>query len=237
MSFKRIAHNDTHHFGATTRVHHTDDNSSQIVFGDAEEATKGGSITAYLDPTYGGIDFASNCYFDGTNWIKFDATKPAHSLYHSAGNDRTSVWRSAVNEAQGEPIANWVEHTILESDVVGGLALLNNDGDILVVGNKIYLTRNIGGDIGIYERTSGEIAFQLNRVSSNDFVGFIFEGGSPKKIITESSKNVVNGFSELVGVPASAGATGTAGQIAYDSSYFYVCITANTWERTALSSW
>jgi hypothetical protein len=38
-------------------------------------------------------------------------------------------------------------------------------------------------------------------------------------------------------VPASATASGTAGQIAYDGNYLYVATAANTWERAALSSW
>jgi hypothetical protein len=38
-------------------------------------------------------------------------------------------------------------------------------------------------------------------------------------------------------VPASATATGTAGQIAYDGEYFYVATGANTWKRTALATW
>ena len=38
-------------------------------------------------------------------------------------------------------------------------------------------------------------------------------------------------------VPASATASGTAGQIAYDGSYYYVCTEANTWKRTALATW
>ena len=38
-------------------------------------------------------------------------------------------------------------------------------------------------------------------------------------------------------VPASASANGTAGQLAYDSNYVYVCVSANTWKRSALSSW
>jgi hypothetical protein len=37
--------------------------------------------------------------------------------------------------------------------------------------------------------------------------------------------------------PASATATGTAGQIAYDGDYLYVATAANTWERAALSTW
>lgn len=38
-------------------------------------------------------------------------------------------------------------------------------------------------------------------------------------------------------VPASATATGTAGQIAYDGSYFYLASATNTWVRAALSTW
>jgi hypothetical protein len=38
-------------------------------------------------------------------------------------------------------------------------------------------------------------------------------------------------------VPASATASGTAGQTSYDSSYYYVCVATNTWVRTALSTW
>jgi hypothetical protein len=37
--------------------------------------------------------------------------------------------------------------------------------------------------------------------------------------------------------PASAAATGTAGTIAWDSSYIYVCTATNTWKRVAISTW
>lgn len=41
----------------------------------------------------------------------------------------------------------------------------------------------------------------------------------------------------IVAAPATATSTGAAGQIAYDSSYFYVCTATNTWRRATLSSW
>lgn len=41
----------------------------------------------------------------------------------------------------------------------------------------------------------------------------------------------------IVSVPATASSTGTAGQIAYDSSYLYICVAANTWKRVAIASW
>ena len=37
--------------------------------------------------------------------------------------------------------------------------------------------------------------------------------------------------------PASAAATGTAGDWAYDSSYIYVCVATNSWKRVAIASW
>jgi hypothetical protein len=42
---------------------------------------------------------------------------------------------------------------------------------------------------------------------------------------------------EIVSAPGTASSTGLAGQIAYDSTYIYVCIATNTWKRSALSSW
>lgn len=38
-------------------------------------------------------------------------------------------------------------------------------------------------------------------------------------------------------VPSSATATGTAGQIAYDGSYFYLATASSTWVRAAMSTW
>ena len=38
-------------------------------------------------------------------------------------------------------------------------------------------------------------------------------------------------------VPATASSTGSAGTIAYDSSYLYVCVAINTWKRVAIASW
>lgn len=44
-------------------------------------------------------------------------------------------------------------------------------------------------------------------------------------------------YLKVVSVPVSATASGIAGQVAYDASYFYICVAANTWRRVAISSW
>ena len=37
--------------------------------------------------------------------------------------------------------------------------------------------------------------------------------------------------------PASGTAAGNAGDRAYDSNYYYVCVATNTWKRTSLATW
>lgn len=42
---------------------------------------------------------------------------------------------------------------------------------------------------------------------------------------------------EVVAAPTTATDAGEPGQVAYDSSYFYVCTASNTWVRATLSTW
>ncbi len=46
-----------------------------------------------------------------------------------------------------------------------------------------------------------------------------------------------NKIPQIVAVPSTATSSGQAGQIAYDSNFFYACVATNTWVRAALSSW
>lgn len=38
-------------------------------------------------------------------------------------------------------------------------------------------------------------------------------------------------------VPSSASDTGTAGDIAWDSNYIYICTATDTWKRVAIATW
>lgn len=44
-------------------------------------------------------------------------------------------------------------------------------------------------------------------------------------------------FRPWVAAPASSSASGSVGQSAYDTAYFYFCVAANSWKRIALSTW
>jgi hypothetical protein len=41
----------------------------------------------------------------------------------------------------------------------------------------------------------------------------------------------------VVSAPSAYNSTGTAGTIAYDANYVYVCVATNTWRRSALAKW
>lgn len=54
-----------------------------------------------------------------------------------------------------------------------------------------------------------------------------------KNFTVESLKDFIISSS----APVSASATGTAGQVAYDADYLYVCVATDTWKRVAISTW
>ncbi len=49
--------------------------------------------------------------------------------------------------------------------------------------------------------------------------------------------DAINNIAAVTQPPATASSTGTAGQIAFDASFFYVCIATDTWLRAGLVTW
>lgn len=43
-------------------------------------------------------------------------------------------------------------------------------------------------------------------------------------------------FPNVVGVPATATSSGTAGQVAMDTGFLYVCVATNVWRRVAIAA-
>lgn len=65
-------------------------------------------------------------------------------------------------------------------------------------------------------------------------IGSATPGTGAFSTLSTSGDNILVSTSQT---PASASAAGTTGEIAWDSSYIYVCIATNTWKRAALSTW
>ena len=60
----------------------------------------------------------------------------------------------------------------------------------------------------------------------------VFEGGIETGNLAVTGDTVI-----ATETPASASATGTTGQIAWDASYIYICTATNTWKRVAIATW
>jgi hypothetical protein len=62
-------------------------------------------------------------------------------------------------------------------------------------------------------------------------------GAATVQAAIKTLKTQVDGKPSLVPVPTSVASAGTAGQIAYDTNYVYVCTATNTWARAPLAAW
>jgi hypothetical protein len=76
----------------------------------------------------------------------------------------------------------------------------------------------VGGNIAIYTKADSGLLAQALGIENDQSVKFF--GG----IYTTPS------------TPSGPSATGTAGQIAVDANYIYVCTAENAWKRVAISS-
>jgi hypothetical protein len=61
-------------------------------------------------------------------------------------------------------------------------------------------------------------------------------------IMTDEPSAVLDVNSDIIRLrtaktPASAGASGNAGDICWDSNYLYIAVGTNAWKRAALSTW
>lgn len=67
--------------------------------------------------------------------------------------------------------------------------------------------------------------------------GKAFTKNAAGNIVTLTMGGSGGGGLSWSSVPATATATGTAGQMAYDGSYVYVCVQTNVWVRSPLTTW
>ena len=73
--------------------------------------------------------------------------------------------------------------------------------------------------------TATQTALNLkSNIASPSFTGNVSTSGDSVRIDTAKT-------------PASATATGTTGQIAWDADYVYVCTATDTWKRSAITTW
>jgi hypothetical protein len=126
----------------------------------------------------------------------------------------------------------------------------NTTSGSLQINNSNPLTMGVGGYSAI-NVTSG--TFELTgKIPNQNFQVTVGNGASYTQALFVNAANSqvgiyqtsplttldVNGSFRIASgfAPATSSGAGSAGQIAWDSSYLYVCTSTNTWKRVALSS-
>jgi len=81
------------------------------------------------------------------------------------------------------------------------------------------------------------VRYNASNTSVEHFDGQNWTSVSVKPTVNTDLMAAINAKAQFQAAPATATAPGSAGQIAFDSDYFYICVATNTWKRTALASW
>lgn len=137
--------------------------------------------------------------------------------------------------------------TILATGNITGGNILSQTGT--VTANNVTVGVN-GGNLRI--DNSGGFVLECYSNSSN-YIGFLAPDDVSVGNITWTFPNTSGNTGEFLttygngmmrfatavssSAPGSNSATGQAGTIAFDSSYIYICIAANTWKRVGIATW
>jgi hypothetical protein len=168
---------------------------------------------------------------NGTSRIVVDASGNVNinsgTFYVDAANNRVGIGTAVP----GRNLTVQDSSTTVAASLVANPAniayLLFGDTDSDTQGRVQY--DNLNDSLQIY--TNGNERLRI------DSSGRLLVGGSAD---SGGALFQVNGDRIRIGTaktPASATATGTTGEIAWDANYIYVCTATNTWKRTAISTW
>ena len=121
-----------------------------------------------------------------------------------------------------------------------------NAVDYVTAGTANQLIISLGGVVQEpnvdYTVSTNSITFTTAPTSGLSFFGILAGDALDNLVPADGSVTTAKLGSGLAinlasSTPASASATGTAGQVTWDSSYIYVCTATNTWKRVAIATW
>jgi hypothetical protein len=113
----------------------------------------------------------------------------------------------------------------------------NNSANAIVARDA---NRNFTANI-ITASLSGNASTATKLETARNIAGVAFDGTTNISIPFANLSSIPSAFTadRLANTtpPASSTATGTAGEIRYDSNYIYICVATNTWKRVAIDTW
>ena len=111
---------------------------------------------------------------------------------------------------------------------VGAVSLRNSNGALFTAVGVASAVNNLQAAASA---TGQDVSVSAQGSDANISLDLRSKGSG---VVEANGNTVVN---KTAAVPATATSTGIVGQVAYDSTWFYVCTATNTWRRAALSTW
>lgn len=203
-------------------------------------------------------EFASSIVDPIQNILTYGIDVQEGVLDHSNGDYIGAVYTAdfgalatGVQIQNSSPTASW-QYAI--KYLKNGNALFSVDGLGNIAGSSLYLggvqlngdALNGSVDVGNLANSSATPYIDLNGFgTSQNNVRMINDANGQLTIntvtggnlqVNESGVYTTGSFHVNLATPSSSSAPCTAGQIGADAKYIYVCVAANTWKRSALSS-
>lgn len=148
-----------------------------------------------------------------------------------------------ISDADSLQGKDWASPDPIGSSVAaeGTFAPLNSTA---LVAASTSLSVSAGSIDGVPIGSSAKSSAAFTRLTSTaaalTSTGMSISGGSIDGTQIGSSAPALGKFNQLIvpsTVPATSSSTGVAGEFAFSTAFFYGCISADRWARTALSTW
>ena len=150
---------------------------------------------------------------------------------------------AVANDYYAIAIGNYATASLSDGIAIGRVSEAEEDGAI-AIGYSSDAAGEESMSIGYLSAAYGLRSVALGRSAVADHDASVAIGtyaftsaDNQIKLGTSSETVVIPGRVQMASYPpASSSAVGAQGQIAWDSTYFYVCVTANSWRRIALAT-
>lgn len=162
-----------------------------------------------------------------------------HALDLAGIAARRSVAADVNGTAHEEVLIRHINHL---ADLVGVVARAIAGGDIIVrrgtVGDpSIHIADD--PDTGMWSPGADALAWSVGgvqgmRLTADRRLGLGDNNNTPTGVLDVADNKLRVRTAQT---PASTGAAGNQGEIAWDANYVYVCVATNSWKRVAIATW
>ena len=190
------------------------------------------TTTVYRPATVstGDSSITGNVTITGDETVTQDLTIDTNTLFVDSANNRVGILTTSPSvplDVRGNmnltPTAGAGQIYITTAAAANAIIKLKHGS----ISNGTLISSIAGDNMTINVNNAERL-----RIDSGGNVGIATDAPSQKLHVSDSSIRI-----DTAKTPASAADTGTQGQVAWDSSYFYVCIATDTWQRVAHATW